>query len=83
MLPQGDPRQSAPLDNPSGSLHFYKEIRGFFELPDFDGVNSTGRVRHPLPPQMAQNHAPQMSPMLGNATKYGNFVISHWRKVLA
>ncbi len=89
--PQGDSKQKDPLAHPSGSLHFYAGIRGFFTSSNFDGVETTGRARHPSPPQMARigakgskpRDAPQTRPMLRNPAKHGTFMISNDREVLA
>jgi hypothetical protein len=72
-------------------LHFYAEIWGFFESPNFDGVETTGRDRHLLAPEKAQigskgskpRDAPQPRPVLGNPAKKGTFVILNRREVLA
>jgi hypothetical protein len=89
--PQGGSKQNDPLAHPSGSLHFYAEIWGFFASPNFDGVETTGRGWQPSPPQKAQigakgskpRDSPQTSPVLGNPVKHGTFVILNRREVLA
>ena len=89
--PQGDLKPNDPLVHPSGSLHFYAEIRGFFASPHFDGVETTGRGRHLLAPEKAQIGAkgskprddPQPRPVLKNPAKHGTFAISNRREVLA
>ena len=89
--PQGDLKTNDPLAHPSGSLHFYADNRGFLASPNFDGVETTGRARHPSPPQKAQIGAkgskprddPQPRPVLRNPAKHGTFAISNRREVLA
>jgi len=72
-------------------LRFYAEIQGFFASLNFDGVETTGRVRHLLAPEKAQIgakgskplDAPQTRPVLGTPAKNRTFAISYRREVLA
>jgi hypothetical protein len=52
--PQGGSKQKDPLAHPSGFLHLGAEIRGFFASPNSERLSTTGRARHPSPPQEAQ-----------------------------
>ena len=46
--PQGDHTAQDPLVHPSGSLHFYAEIRGFCETPILARLQTTGRAWPPI-----------------------------------
>ena len=89
--PQGDHQQNDPAVTAAGSLRFYAEIRGFFASPNFDGVETTGRARHPSPPEKARIGAkgskprddPQPRPVLRNPVKHGTSAILNDREVLA